>query len=77
MSNSIILSWGPFIIQTLVATLLSGSIVGLVLNVLVDRNFEKHRFTRDWKEQSLALVVGPVVMDLNCTAQMIVLLQRS
>jgi hypothetical protein len=61
--------WGPFILQTLVATLLSGSIVGFVLKVLVDRRVEKQRFERDWKERSLSVVVGPVVMHLNRTAK--------
>jgi hypothetical protein len=62
-------NWGSFIAQTLVATLLSGSIVGVVLKVFVDRKLEKHRFTRDWKEQSLSAVVGPVVMHLDRTSK--------
>jgi hypothetical protein len=61
--------WGPFIAQTFVATLLSGSIVGLFLKILVDRKLERHRFTRDWKEQSLSKVVGPVVMHLDRTSR--------
>lgn len=59
--------WGPFIAQALVATLLSGSIVGLILKFLLDRKVDKHHFTRDWKERSLSIVVGPVVMHLNRT----------
>ena len=62
-------SWTLFIVQTLIATLLSGSIVGLVLKAFLDRNLEKHRFIRDWKERSLASVVGPVVMHLDRTKQ--------
>ena len=56
-----------FIIQTLITTLLSGSIVGFFLKSLVDRRVEQHRFTRDWKEKSLSIVVGPVVMHLSRT----------
>ena len=61
--------WGPFIAQTLVATLLSGSIVGFVLKIFVDRRMEKNRFTRDWKEQSLSKVIGPVIMHLDRTSK--------
>lgn len=61
--------WGSFIAQTLIATLLSGSIVGFVLKVFVDRRMEKHRFARDWKEQSLSKVIGPVIMHLDRTSQ--------
>ena len=61
--------WSEFLVQTLVTTLLSGSIVGFFLKSLVDRRVEQHRFTRDWKEQSLSVVVGPVVMHLNRTYQ--------
>ena len=63
------IDWGPFLLQTLLATLLSGSIIGLFLKALVDRRLEQARFTRDWKELSLANVVGPVVMHLNRTLQ--------
>jgi 23S rRNA C2498 (ribose-2'-O)-methylase RlmM len=61
--------WVPFVVQTLAATLLSGSIVGFVLKVFVDRRMEKQRFTRDWKEQSLSKVIGPVIMHLQRTSQ--------
>lgn len=57
--------WDAYIVQTLVSTLLSGSIVGLILKVLVDRRMEKHRFTRDWKERALSVIVGPVIMHLK------------
>jgi hypothetical protein len=60
-------NWGPFILQTLLATLLSGSIIGLLLKAFVDRRIERSRFTRDWKEQALARLIGPVVMHLNRT----------
>ena len=60
-------SWGPLIVQTLVATLLSGSIVGLGLKAMVDRHFERARLTRDWQEKSLSLLIGPVVMHLART----------
>jgi len=61
--------WGPFLLQTLIAAVLSGSIVGLALKTFLDRAVEKHRFTRDWKERSLSTLVGPVVMHLNRTSQ--------
>jgi hypothetical protein len=63
------MEWGPLVAQTLITTALSSSIVGLVLKTLLDRRFERHRFTRDWKEKSLATVVGPVVMHLNRTKE--------
>lgn len=69
MESTASFMWGPFITQTLIATLLSGSIVGLILKILVDRKMEQHRFTRDWKERSLSTVVGPVVMHLSRTSQ--------
>jgi hypothetical protein len=61
------MDWGLFLVQTLVTSVLSGSIVGLVLKSLLDRRMEKHRFTRDWKEKSLTTLVGPVFMHLNRT----------
>jgi hypothetical protein len=77
MDNPESFMWGSFITQTLVATLLSGSIVGLLLKILIDRSMEQHRFTRDWKEQSLSIVVGPVVMHLDRTSQVAVRYQRT
>jgi hypothetical protein len=61
------MDWGPFVLQTLIATILSGSIVGLFLKGWLDRRMEAERFTRDWKEKSLSLLIGPVVMHLDRT----------
>ncbi len=69
--------WGSLIAQTLIATLLSGAIVGVLLKAFVDRKLEKHRFTRDWKEQSLSTVVGPVVMHLDRTSKVAARYQRT
>jgi hypothetical protein len=63
------MDWGPFVLQTLIATILSGSIVGLFLKGWLDRRMEAERFTRDWKEKSLSLLIGPVVMHLDRTKQ--------
>jgi hypothetical protein len=61
------MDWGPFVLQTLITTILSGSIVGLFLKGWLDRRMEAERFTRDWKEKSLSLLIGPVVMHLDRT----------
>lgn len=58
-------SWGVFLGQTFLATLLSASIIGIFVNYAI----EETRFTRDWKERSLSEVVGPVVMHLDRTAR--------
>ena len=62
-------TWGPFIGQTLIGTLLGGSIVGLIFKFIVDRRTERQRFTRDWKEQSLSELIAPVVMHLDRTSR--------
>lgn len=77
MDSSETFVWGPFIAQTFVATLLSGSIVGFILKFLADRKVEKHRFTRDWKERSLSTVVGPVVMHLGRTSHVAARYQKT
>ena len=61
------MDWGQFVLQTLIVTILSGSIVGLFLKGWLDRRMEAERFTRDWKEKSLSLLIGPVVMHLDRT----------
>jgi hypothetical protein len=61
------MDWGPFVLQTVITTILSGSIVGLFLKGWLDRRMEAERFTRDWKEKSLSLLIGPVVMHLDRT----------
>ena len=63
------IQWAPLIAQTLIATLLSGSIVGLFLKTLVDRRMEQARLTREWKEQALASLIAPVVMHLARTTE--------
>lgn len=65
MGNLNAIGWESFILQTLVATLLSGSIVGLILRIFIDRRMEKLRFARAWKEEALSTLVGPVVMHLD------------
>lgn len=61
------IAWIPLLIQTLIAALISGSVVGIVLKALLDRKFEKERINREWKEKSLATLLGPVVMHLMRT----------
>jgi|GEM_PF-4772967 len=68
---------GDFLIQTMLATLLSGSVVGFLLKNFLNRKIEQHRFTRDWKEQSLSKVVGPVVMHLDRTSQIATRYQKT
>ena len=61
------MDWGSLVLQTLITAILSGSIVGLFLKGWLDRRMEVERSTRDWKEKSLSLLVGPVVMHLDRT----------
>jgi hypothetical protein len=58
-----------FFVQTLITTLLSGSIVGLVLKAFIDRRMDKARTTREWKDKALALLISPVVMHLGRTSE--------
>lgn len=70
-------SLGSLVVQTLIATLLSGSIVGLALKAIIDRRLERERSTREWKEKALSLLVGPVVMHLARTVAIAERYQRT
>ncbi len=61
------IDWGPYVVQTLFATLLGGSFAGAYLKMRLDRRFQQEKSTRDWKEQALSDLVGPAVMHLERT----------
>ena len=63
MSVSEIFS-APQLIQTLIAAVLSGSVVGIVVNGFVQRRLDRERGNRAWKEASLSTLLGPLVMHL-------------
>jgi len=68
---------GPFIAQTLVTAVLSGSIVGIILKMFIDRRLERLRVTREWQERVLSTVVGPIVMHLDRTAKVAARYQKT
>lgn len=58
------IAWGPLVIQTLTAAVLSGSVVGIALKTIIDRRLDRERINRAWKEASLSSLLGPLVMHL-------------
>jgi len=58
------IAWGPLVIQTLTAAVLSGSVVGIALKTIIDRRLERERINREWKEMTLSSLLGPLVMHL-------------
>ena len=60
-------AWTPLIVQTVMAAVLSGSVVGVVLKTLIDRRLEMERINREWKETALSVLLGPLVMHLART----------
>jgi hypothetical protein len=76
------MEWGTFILQTLVASLLSGSVIALLGGVILQRRTEqisaevrrhfeqqllRYRSRMAWKEQALSELLGPVAMQLDRT----------
>ncbi|MFP5409512.1 MAG: hypothetical protein ACLGG6_00930 [Gammaproteobacteria bacterium] len=56
--------WAPQLIQTLIAAVLSGSVVGIIVNWFVQRRLDRERGNRAWKEAALSTLLGPLVMHL-------------
>lgn len=56
--------WGPQMIQALIAAVLSGSVVGIIVNWFVQRRLDRERGNRAWMEASLSTLLGPLVMHL-------------
>lgn len=74
--------WGRFLLQTLVSALLSGSVIALVGGVMLQRKTEqisaevrqqfeqallRYRSSLQWKEQAVAELLGPIVMQFDRT----------
>jgi hypothetical protein len=69
--------WGALVIQTVIAAVISGSVVGIALKAVIDRRFERDRVNREWKERVLAVVLGPLVMHLLRTSALSDLYQKT
>lgn len=65
MSQEKQLSWRIFIAQTLVASLLSASIIGAFVQYAINQA----EFSRSWKQRQLSEVIAPVVMHLDRTSR--------